>query len=172
MARRGAQLGGPVGPNQRLVLVLGGHGHELELGHALGAMPIAGAHTVRASVTPADDNHMLAICTNLFREWVARIDLVLHRQKLHGEVHAVEFTARHGKVARLLGTAGQHHCIVFLEQGLGRDGFFGPVGDLGVLGKVGHQHAGSEDHTLGLHLCDPPIDLELLHFEVGNAIAE
>ena len=43
VARRGAQLDRPVGPDERLVLLLGRHRQQLELGHALRAVAVARA---------------------------------------------------------------------------------------------------------------------------------
>src|SRR5205085_2489166 len=53
MARRGAQLGRPVRPYQRLVLVVRRHRQQLELGDALRAMAVAGADAVAAGVAAA-----------------------------------------------------------------------------------------------------------------------
>ena len=54
-------------------------GHQLELGHAGGAMAIAGAHAVAAGVAAADDDDMLALSAQLVLELVAGIDFVLLR---------------------------------------------------------------------------------------------
>jgi hypothetical protein len=48
---------------------------------------------------------------DLALELVAGHDLVLLRQELHREVHAVELAARHRQVAALLGAAGQQHGV-------------------------------------------------------------
>jgi hypothetical protein len=48
----------------------------------------------------------------------------------------------------------------------------GVVGDLAVGGPGAHQHAGAEDHALGLHLLDAAVDVRLLHLEVGDAVAQ
>ena len=56
----------------------------------------------------------------------------------------------------------------------GRDGSLGEVGDAWIerILLVGNQHAGAEAHALGLHLLDAAVDQMLLHFEIGNAIAQ
>jgi hypothetical protein len=87
--------------------------------------------------------------------------LVLLRQELHREMDAVEVAAGHRQVARLLGAAGQQHGVEVLLQLLGRDGFLGPVGDLGALGQsfAADHHAGAEGDALGLHLLDAAVDV-------------
>ena len=119
---------------------------------------------------------MLARGKELALELVARVDLVLLGQELHGEVDAIEVAAGHRQVARLLGTAGQQHGIKIFVQLLGRDGFLGPVGDLGILAQTvfggAHKHAGAERDTLGLHLLHAAVDVRLFHLEVGNAVAQ
>jgi hypothetical protein len=60
---------------------------------------VAGAHAVAAGVAAADDDHVLAVGAQLALELVAGVDLVLLRQELHREVHAVELAARHRQVA-------------------------------------------------------------------------
>ena len=60
LVRRGsAQLGRPIGPH-RIVLDVRRLRQQLELADGLGAMPVGGAHAIRAGVAAADDNHVLA----------------------------------------------------------------------------------------------------------------
>ena len=47
---------------------------------------------------------------------VAGDALVLQRQEVHREVHAVELASRDRQVARLLGAAGEHHRVELGEQ--------------------------------------------------------
>src|SRR5256885_9502591 len=78
---------------------------------------------------------------------------------------ALEFTARHGQVARLLGTAGQQHGVELGHELLGADGFLGPVGDLGVFAQAvlaRHQHAGTDLDAFGHELLDAAVDVRLL----------
>ncbi len=59
-------------PDQRLVLLLGRHGHDFELRDAGRTMAVAGAHAVAAGVSAADDDDVLAIGTDLMlqlRAW-------------------------------------------------------------------------------------------------------
>jgi hypothetical protein len=107
VAGAGAQLQRPVGPDERLVFLLGRLGHELELRHAGRTVAVAGAHAVAAGVAPADDDDVLAGGGDLLFELVAGVDLVLLRQELHREMDAIELAARHRQVARLLGPAAQ-----------------------------------------------------------------
>eukprot|EP00042_Codosiga_hollandica_P012252 m.27506 g.27506 ORF g.27506 m.27506 type:complete len:361 (+) comp39781_c0_seq1:890-1972(+) len=172
MAGRGAQLDRPVGPGQRAVLHFGRLGQQLELGDALGAVAVAGAHAVAAGIATADDDDVLAVGAQLVLQLVASVDLVLLRQEFHREVHAGEIAAGHGQVARLLGATGQHDGVELRLQVIGRDRLLGPVGDLGTLGQCSDHHAGAELDALGLHLLDAAVDVGLLHLEVRNAVAQ
>ena len=78
-------------------------------------MAVAGAHAITAGVAAANHDDMLARGKELALELVARVDLVLLGQELHGEMDAIQLAAGHGQVARLLGSAGEHHSVkIFL----------------------------------------------------------
>ncbi len=64
-----------------------------------------------------------------------------------------------GKIARLLGAAGQRHRVIAIEQ----------IVDRQVHADIG---AVMEGHALGFHLRDAPVNDVLLHLEVGNAVAQ
>ena len=64
------------------------HGHDFKLRHVCRAMAGAGAYAVRACVATADHHHVFAVSAQLVFEFVARIHLVLLRQKLHREMDA------------------------------------------------------------------------------------
>ena len=81
------------------------------------------------------------------------------RQKIHGEMHAIELAAGNGKVARRLGAARKQHRIVGRSQLL--DAQIDP--DIHIV---------VEDDAFGLHLLDATVDMTLLHLEVGNAISQ
>ena len=72
---------------------------------------------------------------------------------------AVELTARDIQIARPLGAAGQHDHVGVVQQRRYRQGRRRP-------------RAGAERDAFGLHLLDAPVDQELLHLEVGNAVAQ
>ena len=155
--------------------MLGWHGHDLELRHALGAVAVAGAHAVAAGVAAADDDDVLALGVDGVLQLVAGVGAVLLRQQLHGEVHAVQLAPRYRQVARLLGAAGQQHGVEVLHQLRSRHGFLGQVGDLGAgafARHAAHQHAGAEGHALGLHLRHALVDVRLVELEVGDAVAQ
>ena len=84
---------------------------------------------------------------------------VLLRQELHREVDAVELAAGDRQVARLLGAARQHHRVVLCHDVVDRH----LVADMDVV---------VEGHALGFHLRDAPVDVALLHLEVGDAVAQ
>ncbi|MNV50181.1 hypothetical protein D3C71_1421780 [compost metagenome] len=76
----------------------------------------------------------------------------------------------------MLGATCQQHGIELLVQLLGRDGFLGPVGDLGIFAQSvlggAHEHAGAKHHAFGFHLLDAAVNVRLLHLEVRNAVAQ
>ena len=86
---------------------------------------------------------------------------VLLRQKVHGEVDAVEIAARRlgEEVERVLGAAGEQKRVVLLLELLGRDRH----ADFCVAVK---------DDAFGLHLLDAALNDPLLHLEVGDAVAQ
>ena len=83
---------------------------------------------------------------------------ILLRQKVHGEVHALELAPGHRQVAPLLGAAGEHHGVVLGDELCGID----IDADMRTVVK---------DHAFGFHLRDTQVDVTLLHLEVGNAVA-
>ena len=135
-------------------------------------MAIAGAHAVAAGVAAADHDHVLAGSRDLALDLVTGHHLVLLRQELHREVHAVELASRRRQVAAGLGAAGQQHGVELRLQLLCRDRFLGVVGDQAAFGQRAHQHAGAKRHALGAHLLDATIDVRLLHLEVGDAVTQ
>ena len=66
---------------------------------------------------------------------------------------------RHIEVARQFGAPGQHHHVIIVEDALDRHG----GADL---------HPGAENHALGFHLDNAPVDQRTVHLEVGDAIAQ
>src|SRR5262249_29918325 len=84
---------------------------------------------------------------------------VLLRQEIHREMDALELTAGDGQVARLLAAASEHHRIVVLDELVGR------YTDANMCVVV-------KNDGLGLHLLDTPVDVNLFHLEVGDAVPE
>ncbi len=66
---------------------------------------------------------------------------------------------RDRQVAALLGAAGEHDGVVIGEQRLRRQ-------------VDADMRAVMEGHALGLHLLHAPVDVVLLHLEIGDAIAQ
>ncbi len=70
-----------------------------------------------------------------------------------------EVAARDRQIAPFLGAARQHDRIELRDELVGR-----------------HVHADMrtvvEGHAFGFHLGDPTVDVEFLHLEIGNAIAQ
>ena len=64
---------------------------------------------------------------------------VLLRQKIHGEVDAVQLAAGHGQVARVLGAAGEQDGVMIAAQ----------VFDRNIAADV---RVGDELHAFGAHL--------------------
>src|SRR5690606_22553052 len=153
-----AQLERPVGPGQRLVFLLRRLGHDLELGHACGALAVGGADAVAAGVAAADHDHVLARRRQRAARGgahfvVARVALVLLGQEFHRQPHARKLGARNVELARLLRAAGQHDRVEILLQRAERN----LDADFAV---------GAELDPFGLHLHRTAVDEVLLHLEV------
>ena len=134
---------------------------DFEIGHRQRALADRRADAVGAGVAAADDDDVLAAGQDRF-DVVGRLAAdapVLLRQKFHGEMDALEIAAGHRQIARLFGAAGQHNGVVIIEQLL----YLDIDADIGAV---------MEHHAFSLHLRDAPVDVMLLHLEVGNAVAQ
>ncbi len=107
VARGCAQLEWPVRPSQLFIFLLGRHGHEFKLCHASGALAVGCAHAITARIAATNHDDAFAVCANLVFEFIARVDFVLLRQELHGEMHTSQIAARHRQVAALFRAACQ-----------------------------------------------------------------
>src|SRR5882762_6184734 len=145
---------------------------QLELCHRFRAVAVRGADAVRARVAPADHDDMFVGRPEIPHALVPGDALVLQRQELHREVHAVELAPGYRQVARLLGSASEHYCVEIGHQLLGGDGVGGPIGDALPRAPLADEDTGSEHHALSLHLVDPAVDQPLLHLEVGYPVAQ
>src|SRR5690606_18953720 len=134
-------------------------GHDLQLGDGGGALPVGGADAVRAGVAAADDHDVLALGGDRRGVDVALLHPVGLGEVLHGLVHAVQFAAGDGQVAGDGGAAGQHDGVVASAQ-FAR-------GDVGA-----DVQAGAEPGAFGGHLREAPVEVALLHLELGDAVAE
>ncbi len=90
---------------------------------------------------------------------VAFVAAILLRQKLHGEVNALELAAGNRQVARLLGAAAEQDRVVLSGERLD--------GNVDADMRVGQ-----EGDALGAHLLDAAIDDVLFQLEVRNAVAQ
>src|SRR5262249_52023039 len=161
VARRNAQFEWPIRPGEHFILLLGRLRHDLEIGDGFRALADRSADAVRAGIT-ATDNH------NFFagrEDWLAA-DLrfiayapVLLRQEIHCEVNAGKLAAGNGQVAWRFAAAGEHNGVVLPVQFVDRDG----DSDMRVV---------VEDDAFALHLLDAAVDVDLLHLEIGNAVAK
>src|SRR5687767_1452137 len=168
---RRAQARGPIRPH-RVPLHIGRHGQQFELYDRPGAMAVRGADTVRAGVAAADDHHVLVRGPQVLHVLVARHALVLQRQEVHGEVHAVKLASGDRQVARLLGAAGQHDGVVVGQQLLGRNAAFRIAADAAPGRLAADEHAGAELDAFLAHLLQAPVDDALFQLEIGNAVAQ
>src|SRR3974390_2183606 len=135
--------------------------HDLEIGHRHGALADRGADAVGAGVPAADHDYLFAGSEDrldLTERLVAEATVLL-RQEVHGEMDSLEFASGHRQVARLLRPAGQHHSVVLLYKLIR----WYIDTDVSVVVK---------GHALRLHLLDAPIDVNLLHLEVRDAVAQ
>ncbi len=117
------------------------------------------AQTVGTRVAAADDDHVLAV--NIDRRYVdvALLHPVGRGQVLHRLMNATELTTGDRQVAGSRGTAGQDDRVVRGQQDLDVD-------------AITDDRSGAELGALGLHLGDAPIEVALLHLELGNAVAQ
>src|ERR1051325_3772062 len=101
-------------PGQSLVLFLGRLRQDFELSDRDGALPERRADAVRPRVASANHHHLLAFGED-------RLDIALRLagdaavllwQEIHGEMNAVKIATRYGKVARVLGAAGEQKSII------------------------------------------------------------
>src|SRR5205085_11111391 len=134
-------------------------GHDFELVDRRRTLAVRGAQAVRTGVAAADDDHVLAGRRDRRLGEVALLDLVGTRQVLHGLVDALELAARDRQVAPLGSATGKYDRVELGPESLG--------GDVDA-----HIHAGTEHRALRLHLLDAAIEVALLHFEFGNAVAQ
>src|SRR5205814_2359029 len=116
-----------------------------ELRHAPGAVTVARADAVAAGVAAADDDHVLAVGADLALDGAAGVDLVLLRQELHREVHAVEISPRYWQVARALRAGREDDRVELRHQLIGRDAFLRPVGDDVAFAELADANAGAQD---------------------------
>ena len=107
---------------------------------------------------------MITTCLPVARDLVARRVLAERgpvglRQVLHRLVDAAELAPRHRQVAGHGRADRQHDGVVALAQLR--------------AGEVGADvDAGPEDRALAPHLVQPPVEVLLLHLELGDAVAQ
>ena len=133
-------------------------GHDLELVHGFGFVPVAGAQAIGAGVSAADDDDTLAGGQDLVGHIVAGIALILLRQELHGEVNALQLAAGNIQIARSFRTAAQ--------AGWRRTPCANP--------RPAHSRQRarpSRSARLRPSSVQAPVENVLLHLEVGNAVA-
>ena len=138
--------------------------HDLELVHVRGALAMRGAQAVGAGVATADDDHLLALGGDrrlavVALDVIARGKAVGPRQVLHRLVDALEVTAWNRQIPACCRTAGQHHRVELLAQLL--------RGDVDT-----DVDPGTELGALGAHLFQAPVDVPLLHLELGDAVPQ
>ena len=126
-------------------------------------MTNGGAEAVGAGVSATDDDDVLVGRDDLVGAVGggrrAERDPVGLRQELHGLVDPGELAAGHRQLPAHGGADREHHRVVAVAQ-------------LRSGQVIAHLHPGAEDRALALHLGDSSIDLQLLHLELGDAIAK
>ena len=135
-------------------------------------MAVGGADAVRTRVAPADHHDVLVRRPEIRNALVTGDALVLQRQELHREVHAVEIAPGYRQVARLFGSAREHHRLELRHQLLRCNGFGGPIGDAFSPTPLADEDAGAERHAFRFHLIDPAVDQPFFHLEIGDAVAQ
>ena len=122
------------------------------------------AETVGPGVAATDDDDLLVLGGDRrlairADHVIALLDPVGPGQKLHRLVDPVEFTTGDRQVARRGRTAGKDDGVVVQPQL--RDGDVDA--DVDARPELG---------ALGLHLRQPPVDVALLHLELGDAVPQ
>ena len=123
-----------------------------------------GAQAVGAGVAAADDDHLLALGGDrrlavVALDVIARGKAVGPRQVFHRLVDALEVTAGNRQIPARGRAAGQHHRVELLAQLL--------RGDVDT-----DVDPGTELGALGAHLLQTPVDVTLLHLELGDAVPQ
>ena len=154
-----AQLHRPQRPRRGGRARLGRLGEQLKLSNGPRALAMAGAQAIGAGVAAADDHYPLAGGEDLVGYPIAFANLILLRQKRHGEMDTLQLAAGQVQIARLFGAAGQQNRVKFLAQIPNRN-------------VAAHMSLGLEPHSLGAHLLQPPVDEVFLHLEIRNAVAQ
>ena len=116
------------------------------------------AQAIRARIAAADDDHRLAGRQDRFRFvlGIALVAMVLLRQEFHREMDALQLAPGDRKIARLLRAHRQDHGLILALEIVQRS----------------NVRVGDELDAFGRHLLHAPVDPLLLHFEVGDAVAQ
>ena len=120
---------------------------------------MAGAEAVGAGVAATDDHGVLAGGADRRLAEVALLHPVRTGQVLHRLVDAGQVASRHREVAPRGGPAGEHDGVDRRQQHLDVDG----VADAGVGAELG---------AFGFHLGEAPLEMVLLHLELGDPVAQ
>src|SRR3954452_7065575 len=129
--------------------------------HRCGFLPVCGPQAIGPGVSTANDNHSLASCGDLLvaRNAVARSPPVLLSQVVHRKMNSLQVTPWDIDVPRLFSARGQQNGIEVALQGF-------------PIQIDTHVHSGSKLDTLSDELIQTPVDHELFHFEIRNAITK
>ena len=141
------------------IACLGRPRHDLELSDRRRSLAVRGAETVGTGVTAADDHDVLAVDVDRRVLEVAELHPVGERQVLHRLVDTVESRPGIGRSRHWVGAARQHDRVVRRAQHL----------DVDVAADDG---VGAELGPLRLHLREAPVEVALLHLELGDAVAQ
>ena len=111
-----------------------------------------------------------AIATDAWSATTASVrHLVLLAQKIHGEMHPIQFPTGYRQVTGHFSAAGHDDRIKrFLQLGGTNDcqPIFHGIARYSDVGR------GAKFHPLGLHLGHAPVNQAFIQFEIGNAITQ
>ena len=122
-------------------------------------MPVRRTQAIGAGIAAADDDNVLIRRQDLIGNLIAGHTLVLLRQKFHGKVDAFQFAAGHIQIAAPFGPAAEQQRIELGPQLFHRN----------IHANV---RVDAEFHTFSFHLQYAPVDVVLLHLEIGNAVTQ
>ncbi len=162
VSRRDPEDLGPERPGGLGVLTLGGARIVVELGDRSGLLAVAGSQAVGSGISTADDDDVLPGGQDRLSVHVDAVaPPVLLGQERHRRLDSLEVPPRDLEITRLGCAHGQEQGVVAGSKLAGVDR---PAdADLGVQ---------NEADPFLLELIDPPLDIDLGHLEVGDAVSE
>ena len=135
-------------------------GHDLDLGHAFGALPQGSADTVGTGIAAADDHDFFAFSQNIlpFDQFSGNAAVLLV-QIVHREMDTVKFPSRNRKVTRSFRAVAEADGV--------KSAFEIAAGNI-----FADFDAGFKAYAFRRHQVNPALNDGFGQFEIRNAVAE